>query len=387
MSLYHPLPSFTILYHHSKTFVSQYWVAVPSIPASWTGYKSGLSSQPLSLYCCSLTTDLNEVLRTFFNYTPWTYFSLDPSSHVECADDTGLLARSHGTLLRHLHLLQHSAWNGSNCQRISIHPDLLYQYQSLFLFPSLLNWLQNLLVTAPIVLSFMAVSEALILLLLLFQHVPVPNVLAPSSHLTPPPTLMSKDMDMQVKGNIHWNKEPQDWERDGNKDFWKIWRALKGIKSVDLRWIDLWFRSMKEELDSLWVHLKTSGWIEGRKKGEGIWRHEMPVNTRALRAINSSFHTWTPQPHWPEPALAKATFKIRTILTAPPNLLSFFTFYIILSSNNTPPQAWLLQHHASTPCTPSRCWSQRTLDRSYPQKEIRGSKAKLSPSRVAAANM
>ena len=79
-----------------------------------------------ALLAHTLTTDLH----SFFHYTPWTFSSSHPLTDVECADDTVLKARTHETLSRLLHLLQHPAartrllLNGSKCQLLAIHGSL-----------------------------------------------------------------------------------------------------------------------------------------------------------------------------------------------------------------------------------------------------------------------
>ena len=78
----------------------------------------------------AFTSDPHSFFKKIFSYTPWTFSSSHPLTDVEYADDTVLMARTHETLSRLLHLLQHLAGrigfllNGSKWQLIVIHGSL-----------------------------------------------------------------------------------------------------------------------------------------------------------------------------------------------------------------------------------------------------------------------
>ena len=119
------------LYHGSQFFVSDQKQDSKIHPIS-RGIKQGCPLSPylFVIVLSALTHDLHELFYTFFQYHPWTFSSTVPFPDIEYADDTVLMARSHETLMRLLHLLQHLAarigllLNGSKCQLLSIHSTL-----------------------------------------------------------------------------------------------------------------------------------------------------------------------------------------------------------------------------------------------------------------------
>ena len=117
------------LYQKCRFFVTDPSGDSPPFPLA-RGIRQGC--RPLSPYLfiivlSALTTDLHSFFPEIFFYTPWAFSSSHPLTDVEYADDTVLMARTHETLSRPFHLLQHLAartrllLNGSKCQLLVIH--------------------------------------------------------------------------------------------------------------------------------------------------------------------------------------------------------------------------------------------------------------------------
>ena len=89
-----------------------------------------LSLDQFIIFLSALTSKFRSFFQEIFSYTPWTFSSSHPLTDVEYADDTALMARTHETLSRLQHLLQHLAarigflLNGSRCQLLVIHGSL-----------------------------------------------------------------------------------------------------------------------------------------------------------------------------------------------------------------------------------------------------------------------
>ena len=89
---------------------------------------------PLSPYLfivllSSVMADVSIQFQNSYGYTPWVHSAAHPLQHLEFADDTALMSRSHTTIHRLLHILQFQAskrgllLNPDKCQLLRLHTD------------------------------------------------------------------------------------------------------------------------------------------------------------------------------------------------------------------------------------------------------------------------
>ena len=89
---------------------------------------------PLSPYLfivllSSVLADVSIQFQNSYGYTPWVHSAAHPLQHLEFADDTALMSRSHTTIHCLLHILQFQAskrgllLNPDKCQLLRLHTD------------------------------------------------------------------------------------------------------------------------------------------------------------------------------------------------------------------------------------------------------------------------